>query len=58
MRKLIGGFEKNCNLLLGDVRKSLDKGGAWSEIRLGPMVSKRLYWVFMGNDPSATDGMS
>ncbi|KAK5059892.1 hypothetical protein LTR84_009775 [Exophiala bonariae] len=56
--KLVGGFEKHGNLLLEDVRKSLNKDGAWSERRLGPMVSKRLYKVFMGRDPSATDGMS
>lgn len=56
--KLVGGFEKHGNLLLEDVRKSLNKDGAWSERRLGPMVSKRLYKVFMGRDPTATDGMS
>lgn len=56
--KLVGGFEKHGNLLLEDVRKSLNKDGAWSERRLGPMVSKRLFKVFMGRDPSATDGMS
>lgn len=56
--KLVGGFETHGNLLLEDVRKSLNKDGAWSERRLGPMVSKRLYKVFMGRDPSATDGMS
>lgn len=56
--KLVGGFEKQGNLLLEDVRKSLNTDGAWSERRLGPMVSKRLYKVFMGRDPSATDGMS
>jgi len=58
VRKLVGGFERHGNLLLEDVRKSLNKDGAWSERRLGPMVSKRLYKVFMGRDPTATDGMS
>ncbi|KEF53993.1 uncharacterized protein A1O9_09788 [Exophiala aquamarina CBS 119918] len=56
--KLVSGFEEHGNLLLEDVRKSLNKDGAWSERRLGPMVSKRLFKVFMGRDPTATDGMS
>ncbi|KAL6249480.1 hypothetical protein RBB50_003333 [Rhinocladiella similis] len=58
VRKLVQGFDRCGNLLLEDVRKSVNKDGGWSDKRLGPMVSKRLFKVFMGRDPSATDGMS
>ncbi|KAI1614700.1 hypothetical protein EDD37DRAFT_410950 [Exophiala viscosa] len=58
VRALVTAFDRNGNLLLEDVRKSANKDGAWSDKRLGPMVSKRLYKVFMGRDPSSTDGMS
>lgn len=58
VRDLAVGFEKHGNLLLQDLRKSANKDGAWNDRKLGPMASKRLYKVFMGRDPSATDGMS
>ncbi|EXJ75237.1 uncharacterized protein A1O5_01933 [Cladophialophora psammophila CBS 110553] len=58
VRKLVKGFDKHGNLLLEDVRKTVNKDGGWSDKRLGPQISKRLYKVFMGRDPSSTDGMS
>jgi crossover junction endonuclease EME1 len=58
VQKLAQGFRDQGNLMLEDVRKSANKDGAWSDRRLGPMVSKRLYKVFMGRDPTSTDGMS
>ena len=58
VKKLVKGFDKHGNLLLEDVRKALNTDGGWSDKRLGPQVSKRLYKVFMGRDPTATDGMS
>lgn len=58
VRKLVKGFNRHGNLLLEDIRKSTNKDGGWSDKRLGPMVSKRLFKVFMGRDPSSTDGMS
>ncbi|KAH0834367.1 hypothetical protein FOPE_03595 [Fonsecaea pedrosoi] len=58
IRKLVKGFDKHGNLMLEDVRKTVNKDGGWSDKRLGPQISKRLYKVFMGRDPSSTDGMS
>ncbi|KAJ9613135.1 hypothetical protein H2200_003076 [Cladophialophora chaetospira] len=58
IRKLVKGFDKHGNLLLEDVHKTVNKDGGWSDKRLGPQVSKRLFKVFMGRDPAATDGMS
>lgn len=42
-------------LTLEDVKKSANKNGALTDARIGPAVSKRLYKVFMGLDPSSTD---
>ena len=56
--KLIQGFRRSNNLMLEDIRKSTNKDGGWSDKRLGPMVSRRLYKIFTGRDPAATDGMS
>lgn len=58
IRKLVKGFDKHGNMLLEDVRKTVNKDGAWSDKRLGPQVSRRLFKVFMGRDPTSTDGMS
>ncbi|OAP64776.1 hypothetical protein AYL99_00748 [Fonsecaea erecta] len=58
IRKLVKGFDKHGNLMLEDVRKTVNKDGGWSDKRLGPQISKRLYKVFMGRDPASTDGMS
>jgi len=58
IRDLVAGFREEGNLMLEDVKKSVNKDGGWSDRRLGPMVSRRLYKVFMGRDPAATDGMS
>ena len=58
VRKLVKGFDKHGNLLLEDVHKAVNADGAWSDKKLGPRVSKRLFKVFMGRDPTATDGMS
>lgn len=44
--------------LLEDVKKAANRDGAWSDRRLGKELSKRLYKVFMGTDPSSMDGMS
>lgn len=58
VRALVQGFRTEGNLMLEDVRKSTNKDGGWSDRRLGPMISRRLYKVFMGKDPSARDGMA
>lgn len=37
------------------LQKSANKNGALTDSRIGPAVSRRLYKVFMGLDPSSTD---
>lgn len=59
VRKLVEGFRgEEGSVLLEDVKKALNRDGGWSDRRLGPMVSKRLYKVFMGKDPGSMDGMA
>ncbi|RMZ84725.1 hypothetical protein DV737_g1053, partial [Chaetothyriales sp. CBS 132003] len=53
-----GGGGNGGRLMLQDVHKSMNRDGAWSDRRLGPMVSSRLYRIFVGRDPAATDGMA
>jgi crossover junction endonuclease EME1 len=58
VRELVQAFRTQGNLCLEDLKKSTNKDGAWSDQRLGPAVSRRLYKVFLGRDPGTSDGMS
>ncbi|KAG5291475.1 hypothetical protein I7I48_03296 [Histoplasma ohiense] len=42
-------------LLLEDVKKCANRSGAMTDARVGPAMSKRLYKVFTGLNPSSTD---
>ncbi|EER40954.1 conserved hypothetical protein [Histoplasma capsulatum H143] len=42
-------------LLLEDVKKCANRSGALTDARVGPAMSKRLYKVFTGLNPSSTD---
>ena len=42
-------------LLIRDGQKSANKNGAFTESRIGPALSKRMYKVFMDTDPASTD---
>ncbi|PYH73055.1 uncharacterized protein BO88DRAFT_382161 [Aspergillus vadensis CBS 113365] len=52
---LVNAMRKHGPGLLEDVKKSANKNGALTESRIGPAVSRRLYKVFMGMDPTSTD---
>ncbi|KAE8349757.1 ERCC4 domain-containing protein [Aspergillus coremiiformis] len=52
---LLRGMRTHGPAMLEDVKKSANKNGALTDSRIGPAASKRLYKVFMGLDPSATD---
>ena len=56
--KLVSGFKREGPDMLENVRKSANKNGAVSEGRLGSKVSRRLYKVYMGTNPSSTDGIA
>ncbi|KAL1959122.1 hypothetical protein VTO42DRAFT_2909 [Malbranchea cinnamomea] len=55
VRELIVAMKREGPLMLQDVKKCTNKSGALSEARIGPAVSRRLYKVFTGLDPTSTD---
>jgi crossover junction endonuclease EME1 len=55
VQKLVKGLEENGPLALEDCRKSANKDGAFTDKRIGPSISKRVYKVFMSRDPSSWD---
>ncbi|KAA6407792.1 MAG: crossover junction endonuclease eme1 [Lasallia pustulata] len=52
---LVKGFRQEGPNALEDLKKSANKNGAFTESRIGPALSKRLYKVFMDTDPASTD---
>lgn len=52
---LIEGMRQHGPLLLEDIEKCANKNGVRSDRRIGKSISKRLYKVFMGLDPTSTD---
>ena len=49
------GFEKRGQMCLEDIRKCANKNGAFTDGRVGPSISRRLYKVFMERDPESMD---
>ena len=55
VQKLVKGFRENGSLALENCRKTANKDGAFTDKRVGPSVSKRVYNVFMSKDPGSYD---
>jgi crossover junction endonuclease EME1 len=55
VRALVKGLEENGPLALEDCRKSANRDGALADRRVGPAISKRVWNVFMGEDPGSFD---
>ena len=55
VQKLVKGLEKHGPLALEDLKKSANKDGAFTDRRVGPAISKRVYKVFMGTDETSWD---
>lgn len=55
VQALIKGFTEHGPLALEDCRKSANRDGAFTDRRVGPAISKRVYSVFMGTDPESWD---
>ena len=53
--KLVKGLEENGPLALEDCRKCANKDGAFTDRRVGPSISKRVYKVFMGRDAKSLE---
>jgi crossover junction endonuclease EME1 len=55
VQKLVKGLQENGPLALEDCRKSANKDGAFTDRRIGPAISKRVYKVFMSRDAGMLD---
>ncbi|KKY27501.1 hypothetical protein UCRPC4_g01096 [Phaeomoniella chlamydospora] len=55
---LVCAFREHGPNMLEHVKKSANKNGGVTEARLGPAMSKRLFKVFLGANPSSTDGIA
>ncbi|KAL9127525.1 MAG: hypothetical protein Q9217_003613 [Psora testacea] len=53
--KLVNAFRKHGPLVLEDLQKSANRNGAVTDRKIGPAISRRLYKVFMEQDPASTD---
>ena len=51
LRELVKVLKDQGPLALEDCRKSTNKDGAFSDKRIGPAISKKIYKVFMERDP-------
>jgi crossover junction endonuclease EME1 len=52
-QKLMKGLEKHGPLALEDCRKTANKNGAFTDRRVGPAISRRMYKVFTGRDENS-----
>ncbi|RDL36586.1 uncharacterized protein BP5553_05938 [Venustampulla echinocandica] len=55
VQRLVNALENGGPLVLEDLRKSANKDGAFTDRRIGPAMSKRVYKILMGRDPSSWD---
>jgi crossover junction endonuclease EME1 len=55
VQKLVKGLKENGPLALEDCRKTANKDGAFTDKRVGPAISKRVYNVFMSRDAGNYD---
>ncbi|KAH6679476.1 ERCC4 domain-containing protein [Halenospora varia] len=55
LQDLVKGLERHGPLGLEDLKKMANKDGAFTDRRIGPSISKRVYNVFMGKDPGSWD---
>lgn len=55
VQALIKGLKEHGPLALENCRKSANKDGAFTDKRVGPSVSKRVYNVFTCTDPGSWD---
>jgi len=55
VQTLVKGLEEKGPLALEDNRKSANKNGAFTDRRVGPAASKRVWKVFMGREEGSWD---
>jgi crossover junction endonuclease EME1 len=55
VQKLVKGFKDNGPYALQDCKKTANRDGGFTDKRVGPSVSKRVYNVFMSRDAGSYD---
>lgn len=55
VQELIKGLQKNGQGALQECKKASNKNGSFSDRRVGPAISKRVWKVFLGSDPASWD---
>jgi crossover junction endonuclease EME1 len=55
VQKLVKGLRKKGPLTLENCRKTANKDGAFTDKRVGPSISKRVYNVFTSKDAGSWD---
>jgi len=55
VQKLVKGLEDKGPLALEDCRKSANKDGTFTDRRVGPAISRRVYNIFMCRDEGSWD---
>lgn len=55
VRELVAGLQENGPLDLQDCNKGANKNGGFTDSRVGPAISKRVYKVFTLRDPDSFD---
>lgn len=51
VQQLVKGFEEHGPLALENCRKCANGNGAFQDKKIGPAISRRVYNIFMGEDP-------
>ncbi|KAI9844936.1 MAG: putative monocarboxylate transporter mch1 [Thelocarpon superellum] len=55
VRALVSGLEEQGPLALQSLKKTANKNGAFTDGNIGPAISKRIFKIFTGRDPSSTE---
>ncbi|KAI9679504.1 MAG: hypothetical protein M1817_005526 [Caeruleum heppii] len=55
VRALVEALQTGGTETLVDIKKSANRNGTVTDARLGPAISKRLFKIFTGRDPTSTD---
>lgn len=55
VQALVKGLQENGPMALEDCRKCANKDGAFTDRRVGPAISKRVWKVFLGRDGRSCD---
>lgn len=55
VQKLVKGFQEEGPLAVAECRKDSNGNGSFTNTKVGPAISRRLYSVFTETDPASTE---